>query len=180
MSSAKGKEDARETTPPIPINTEPPLSSLLFQSGHLPESIVSITPSPTRVAPVLLSEREGCRAQTPSFPNTFLHDLHRQIDALAAQIDAFREEREVLIRVVRADLRPGYRDPQRTVGSSKTQVPPCSSPVPGPGFEAVLSPFHGYGMPLRYGFVDVGVQTRPLDDPTTVRSRLLIPQRGCV
>lgn len=144
--------------------------------------MVDITPSPTWVAP--LSEQEEYRAQTPSLPNSFLHDLQRQIDALAAQIDAFREEREVLLRVVRADLRPGYQDVQRTVGYIDTRTLPAYShfrpvpiPEPGPDIEDVLSPLHGCGMPLRCGFVDVGVQTQPLCDPA-VRSRFLIPQRG--
>ena len=147
--------------------------------------MVDIALSPTQVAP--LSEREEYRdrMQTPPFPHSFLHDLHRQIDALAAQIDAFREEREVLLHVVRADLRPGYQDAQRTVGSSRGETLSAYgslSPVPipelGPDMGDVLSPFYGYGMPLRRGFVDVAVQTQPPRDPTTVRSRLLIPQRA--
>jgi hypothetical protein len=174
-------EEIRETVPPTPINTErPPLPSLLFQSEQLTDSMANITPSPTRVALVPLSEQEEyrVRTQTPSFPNSFLHDLHGQIDALAAQIDAFREERGTLLRVVRADLRPGYQNAQRTVSSGRARISPThlsSSPEPGPDMEDMLSPFHGYGMPLRRGFIDVGVQAQPLPDSTIVRARSLIP-----
>jgi hypothetical protein len=142
--------------------------------------MVDIAPSPTRVAP--LSEREGyrARAETPSFPNSFCHD--RQIDTLnrltrsGSNVKSFSASYEQIfgriIRMPRGRLAPVEREYHRPICLRHPYLYLNRDRI-------WMSPFQGYGIPLRRGSVDVGVQTQPLPEPT-VRARFLIPQHRCV